>query len=124
MPMTAGTSDLLACSPVGVATNCWCPLRWRTEAAWMIGSRLGAATEAAFVSSIAVGELTLVDLVPEDWSRCAELIVAYSDLDLGLVDASVIAVAERLALTTVATIDRRHFHVVRPRHCVAFELVP
>lgn len=95
-----------------------------TEAAWMISSRLGATTEAAFVGSIAAGDLTLVDLVSEDWSRCAELIVTYSDLDLGLVDASVISVAERLALSTLATIDHRHFRVVRPRHCVAFELIP
>lgn len=38
--------------------------------------------------------------------------------------ASVVAVAERLGLTEIATIDRRHFSVVRPRHIDAFTLLP
>jgi predicted nucleic acid-binding protein len=40
------------------------------------------------------------------------------------VDASVVAVAERLGIGTVATLDRRHFTVVRPRHVDMFELLP
>jgi predicted nucleic acid-binding protein len=95
-----------------------------TEAAWLIGSRLGPATEAAFVASIAAGEFSLVDLTVTDWARCAELIARYGDLDLGLVDASVVAVAERLSITTLASIDRRDLLVVRPAHCDAFELIP
>lgn len=95
-----------------------------TESAWMIESRLGAQTEAAFVASIAAGELDVIDLNSGDWSRCAELIETYDDLGLGLVDASPVAVAERLGVTTIATLNHRDFTVVRPAHCVAFELVP
>jgi predicted nucleic acid-binding protein len=40
------------------------------------------------------------------------------------VDASVVAAAERLAVTELATVDRRHFGVVRPRHAEAFVLLP
>lgn len=94
------------------------------EAAWLIGSRLGPVTEAAFVASIAAGELVLADLTETDWARCAELIQQYADLDLGLVDASLVAVAERLKITTVASIDRRDLLVVRPAHCDASELIP
>jgi len=54
----------------------------------------------------------------------AELVRAYADLPLGAVDASVIAVAERLNLADVATLDRRHFPVVRPRHVTALNLLP
>lgn len=100
------------------------PVPVATEAAWMIGSRLGALTESAFVASIAAGEFHLTELTAEDWARCAELIAAYADLGLGFVDASVIAVAERFGITTVATIDHRDFRVVRPRHVDAFELIP
>ena len=46
------------------------------------------------------------------------------DLGLGFVDASIIAVAERFTVTTVATLNRRDFAVVRPAHRDAFELVP
>jgi hypothetical protein len=40
------------------------------------------------------------------------------------VDGSVVAAAERLGLAEVATLDRRHFSVVRPSHVDAFELSP
>lgn len=90
----------------------------------MIESRLGPTAEAAFVGSIAAGELAVIDLTPADWARCAELIAAYADLGLGLVDASVIATAERLGVTTIATLNRRDFAVVRPAHCDALDLIP
>lgn len=54
----------------------------------------------------------------------AELVDRYADLPLGGTDASLVAMAERLALTQVATLDHRHFRVVRPRHVDAFELLP
>ena len=49
---------------------------------------------------------------------------AYSDLPLGFVDASIVAMAERLAFDTVLTVDRRHFGVVRPRHVERLRVVP
>ena len=42
----------------------------------------------------------------------------------GTVDASVVAVGERLGITEVATVDRRHFSMVRPRHVGGFTLLP
>jgi predicted nucleic acid-binding protein len=50
--------------------------------------------------------------------------VKYGDLDLGMVDATVVAVAERLGVDRIATIDRRDFTVIRPRHVEAFVLLP
>jgi predicted nucleic acid-binding protein len=94
------------------------------ETAWMIESRLGPTAEATFVASVAAGELTVVDLAPIDWARCAELITRYHDLSLGLVDASVIAIAERLNVDTIATLNHRDFAVVRPAHRDAFQLIP
>jgi predicted nucleic acid-binding protein len=94
------------------------------ETAWMIESRLGPTAEAFFVGSIASGELDVIDLTRADWTRCNDLIATYDDLGLGLVDSSVIAVAERLGITTIATLNRRDFAVVRPAHCNAFELIP
>ena len=43
---------------------------------------------------------------------------------LGFVDASVVAVAERLKTTELATTDRRTFTIVRPGHTESFTLVP
>lgn len=94
------------------------------ETSWMIESLVGPAAEAAFVSSVAAGDLGVEELGTDDYRRGAELIEQYADLGLGLVDASVVALAERLNLTTVATLNERDFRVVRPGHCEAFELVP
>lgn len=66
----------------------------------------------------------MVDLTQTDYSRIGELRHEYLDLRLGIVDGSVIAVAERLGETTIATLDRRHFTVIRPAHVTAFALVP
>jgi uncharacterized protein len=94
------------------------------ECAWMIESRLGPHAESAFIGSLADGDLQLIELTSADWARSAQLIERYADLGLGLVDASVIAVAERLNLTTIATLNHRDFAVVKPIHCDAFNLVP
>ncbi len=59
-----------------------------------------------------------------DWLRIAALVSRYRDLPLGTVDGSVVAAAERLHVSKIATLDRRHFSIVRPAHTDAFELVP
>lgn len=94
------------------------------ECSWLIEDRLGPGAEVAFLRSLNQGELTRVDLTEADWQRAAELVETYADLGLGLVDASIVAVAERLGVTTLATLNRRDFTVVRPRHADAFQLLP
>lgn len=94
------------------------------ETSWQIERNLGPASEAGFLRLVTTGEVEVVDLGVDDYRRCVELIETYADMGLGLVDASVVTVAERLALTTIATLNRRDFTVVRPRHADGFELVP
>ena len=94
------------------------------ETAWMIESRLGPGAEVSFVRLVITGEIEVIDLTVADYTRCADLIERYADLGLGLVDASVATVAERLNVATVATLNHRDFRVVRPRHLEAFDLVP
>lgn len=79
---------------------------------------------AAFLTDVRNGLFTLLDSVSTDLDRIAELVETYADLPLGSVDASVIALTERLGLEEVATLDHRHFSVVRPRHCSALTLLP
>jgi uncharacterized protein len=54
----------------------------------------------------------------------AELVEQYADFPLGGTDASLIAIAERLGVTKVATLDRRHFGSIQPGHTDAFTLLP
>jgi uncharacterized protein len=95
-----------------------------TEAAYLIAARLGVEAEVRFLGDLAAGAFTVEPVAPADWLRIAELVGRYRDLPLGTVDASVVATAERLGITEVATVDRRHFGVVRPRHTEAFTLLP
>jgi predicted nucleic acid-binding protein len=85
---------------------------------------LGRETWDVFVEDIASGAYRLEPLTVDDVVRAAELERQYAELDLGLVDASVIALCERLGETKVATLDRRDFSVVRPQHCDALRLLP
>lgn len=94
------------------------------EAGWLIRRQLSIGAEVALYRSVAAGQLHVESLSERDWDRVGELLEQYSDLGLDAADASVVAVAERLGLTTVATLDVRDFRVVRPRHCSAFTLVP
>lgn len=95
-----------------------------TEVVYLLGTRLGPDAEVKFLGDFAAGNLIAEKVAAEDWLRTAELVRRYRDLPLGTVDASVVAAAERLAVSQVATLDRRHFTVVRPRHISVFELLP
>jgi uncharacterized protein len=95
-----------------------------TEVTYLIGTRLGWQAEVRFLGDLAAGALMLEPVHPSDPLRIAELVARYHDLPLGSVDAAVVAAAERLGLTTIATTDPRSFAVVRPAHTDAFELVP
>lgn len=94
------------------------------EAEWLVTSRLGPTAFSSVYADIASGLLEVIDLSVSLWQRVGELCQRYSDLPLGLVDASVVAVAEDLQEPAVATLDRRHFTVVRPRHVRALQLLP
>ncbi len=102
------------------------PVSVLPELCYLVAKYLGSVAEARVVESLASGEggLRIENLTREDLVRSAELISAYADSGIGFVDASVAAVAERLNIKRVLTLDRRHFGVIRPRHCEAFELVP
>jgi len=93
------------------------------EVCYLLARYLGSTAEAAFLRAFPE-ELSIQEVTVSDLRRAADLVEQYDDLRLGMVDASLIAIAERLGLRTVATLDRRHFSVVRPRHVAAFELVP
>jgi predicted nucleic acid-binding protein len=94
------------------------------EVGYLLARTGGPRIEAAFLRSCAEGSFTPVDLQSVDFARMADLVEAYADFPLGTTDAAVIAVAERLGLTEIATLDHRHFRAVRPTHTRAFTLRP
>ncbi|MBO0768147.1 MAG: PIN domain-containing protein [Solirubrobacterales bacterium] len=94
------------------------------EAGWLVERQLGPHAEAGFYRWVVTGDLLVEQLTIQDWIRVIELTEKYADNGLGGVDSSLVAVAERLGLDTIATLDQRHFRAVRPAHVQAFTIVP
>lgn len=92
------------------------------EVSYLLGTRLGPRADATFMRALATEDVE--PPTSEDYARIAQLVEDYADFPLGGVDASVIALAERLDTATVITVDRRHFTTVRPAHREALELLP
>ena len=99
------------------------PMLCLAEVTYFIGKRLDAATEVRFLGDVAAGAFHVEPVHPADWLRMADLVARYRDFRLGSVDAAVIACAERMGITKVATTDIKHFSAVRPQHTGAFDLV-
>jgi predicted nucleic acid-binding protein len=94
------------------------------EVGYLLNRDARAEVEALFLTALADGDFTPVELVAVDYHRAAELVTGYADLPLGTTDATVIALSERLGVGEVATLDHRHFRVVRPQHVAALTLLP
>ena len=95
------------------------------EVDYLATTRLGAATARAFLKGVVRGDFQIVDNTPLDFARALEIQESYADLRLGLVDSSIMAIAERLGMRRIFTFDRRHFLAVRPQKGLEyFELLP
>jgi predicted nucleic acid-binding protein len=95
------------------------------EVGYMLGVRgRNPAAEEQFLRTLASPGFTVIDLLPEDLERMADLVKDYRDFPLGTTDASLVALAERFRLDKVATLDRRHFSAVRWRHRDYVTLLP
>lgn len=110
--LTEASEDLVVPALVLAELDYWC------------GRRLGPGAWLTFLDDVIAGAFRVESPSRADLARCRELQHEYADLDLGVVDACVIALAERLGEPKVATLDHRHFGVVRPRHVIALELRP
>jgi uncharacterized protein len=106
------TESLVIPAPVLVELDYW--IRKDTDAQrWL-----------SFTESVVQGTYAVLSLDADALTRAARLQVKYADLPLGFVDASVMIACEILNETKVATLDRRHFGVVRTSSGGAFEIVP
>ncbi|MEX1022959.1 MAG: PIN domain-containing protein [Dehalococcoidia bacterium] len=94
------------------------------EVDYWVQKFMGVRVWRTFVRDIETGAYLLEPTTEPDLSRAAELQEQYEDLWLGYVDAAVIALCERWGEPKVATLDRRDFSVVVPRHVPALELLP
>ena len=94
------------------------------EVDYWISQRLHPGVLVALLADIETGAYVVVDLVAQDYARVRELCDRYADADIGFVDAAVLAIVERLGESKLATLDRRHFGLLRPRHRDSIDLLP
>ena len=94
------------------------------EVDYWVRKWLHAGALAAFLDDILDGAYVVEDLQAEDYRRIRQLCDRYADANIGFVDAGVMAVVERLDESKLATLDRRHFGLIRPRHVGALRLLP
>jgi predicted nucleic acid-binding protein len=94
------------------------------EASYVIGSRLGHTALRLFITDLIMLSPLIENLIFTDYERIAEVLNTYADLRLDFVDASILAIAERLNIRHILTLDRRDFNMLRPRHCAYLELSP
>lgn len=111
--LSAPGRDPLVVSPYVVA-----------ELDYLIATRVGVAAELAVLRELAGGSWELPVLDAEDLASAATVIEKYADQSIGLADASLVVLAQKYATRTIATLDRRHFSVVRPLGGGRFSLVP
>lgn len=106
------TETLIVPAPVLVELDYW------------IHRRLHPGVLVALLDDIAEGAYLVEDVLPQDYRRVRELCDRYADTDIGFVDAAILAIVERFNETKLATLDRRHFGLLRPRHVDALRLLP
>lgn len=97
------------------------PVTVLVEVCWLLEGH--PDIEATFLDAVASGAFALIAVIAGAAARMAELVRQYADFPLGAVDASVVALAERLNVVQVATLDR-DFTVIRPRRVDAFTILP
>ena len=94
------------------------------EIDYLIERSLHPAAMVTLLADIEAGAYLVEDVAPADYQRIRQLCDRYADSDIGFVDAAVLAIVERLNEPKLATLDHRHFAVMRPRHQDSLELLP
>ena len=95
-----------------------------TETAYFLSKNKNIKEVAKFLDSLSVTKFQIETPTAEDYRRAAEILRKYNDANIDFVDAIIVAIAERLNVTKILTVDRRHFGAFVPRHCAAFEILP
>ncbi len=94
------------------------------EVDYWIHARLHTGVLLALLDDLVSGAYRVEGVLAADYPRIRELCDRYADADVGFVDAAVLAIVERLNEPKLATLDHRHFGILRPRHVEALRLVP
>ena len=94
------------------------------EVDYLVSRMVGRTAEELFLADLVSGALEREPLTHADLTRAAELVGTYADHDIGVVDASIVALAERVGTDRVLTLDLRHFRTFRLGGRRPFTILP
>jgi uncharacterized protein len=103
----------------GPLLTCWPVI---TEAAWLLRSYPEAVR--TLLTSFNGRPFELIPLGETDLLAIAALLAQYKNLGIQLADASLVHLANREAIDTIFTLDRRDFTVLRLAHGKKIRLIP
>lgn len=95
-----------------------------TEVAFLLEREGGTKAAVSFMRDMAVSKIERVSLIPSDLVRAASIKEKYATADFDFVDCCIMALSERLNITTICTFDHRDFGIFQPSHCEYLMLVP
>jgi uncharacterized protein len=94
------------------------------ELDYLVVTRLGVDAEIAALRELAGGAWDLDAIGTDDLTEMLPIIEKYRDQEIGVADASNVVLAHRHSTTTIATLDHRHFDMLRPVAGGHFTIVP
>lgn len=109
----AGTDDVLAVSPYVVA-----------ELDYLVATRIGVTAELAVLRELAGAGYELASIDAGLLEAAADIVERFADLNIGVTDASIVALAKRYRTDRVLTLDHRHFDVLRTVEGAPFTVLP
>ncbi|WP_420209101.1 type II toxin-antitoxin system VapC family toxin [Candidatus Electronema sp. JC] len=107
-----------------ISDNLIVPVTVLPEVSYLIGSRLGHKAMRQFLGNLAASDVAVEMVTKDDLKRVTAILTEYADSRLDFVDATIVALAERLNITRILTLDRRDFTIIRPKHHPYFEILP
>ncbi|MCY4163193.1 MAG: PIN domain-containing protein [bacterium] len=84
----------------------------------------GVQAELVLLNELCSGAYELAEFKINDLTQATEIVDRYSDLPIGLTDASLIVLASRYSTNVIATLDERHFRVARSLEGQPFRVLP
>jgi len=94
------------------------------ELFYMMVARVNYASAVAFFRTLQSGAFQIEPLLDADMARMQQIMIEYRDNAFDFVAVSIMALAERLNIVDVYTLDQRDFLVFRPKHCPYLRLFP
>ena len=100
------------------------PVTVLPEVDYLVTKYLGEAVVRSFLEAMTEGEFIYLPIEIEEICRTTEIMARYSDIPIGFVDTSLVALAESHNIHKIVTLDRRHFNIIRPEGIEYLELLP